>query len=141
MRFRPWDPRPMTLRPIPTLLLGSILFLVSWGEASAGGGPELGSSVHSAGDINGDGLTDVIVGAPGYGSGGVRSVYLYYGRTDRNLSPQLLVQKSGSGYDSFGACVTACGDVEAPEPCRLRHGELKARHLDEFPPDAFDKSC
>ena len=47
----------------------------------------LGTSVSSAGDVNGDGLADLIVGAPNYGVG---NSYVVFGRTDTaavDLSP------------------------------------------------------
>lgn len=76
-----------------------------------------GSSVSGAGDVNGDGLADLIVGAPGSNDSGGRS-YVVFGRTTTravNLSAL-----SGSGgfvingqcsSDSSGMSVSSAGDV------------------------------
>ncbi|NQU38184.1 MAG: FG-GAP repeat protein [Actinobacteria bacterium] len=82
-----------------------------------------GSSVSGAGDVNGDGLDDVIVGAPvtdinGPDSG---SAYIVYGQpnikaVDIDLADALDpattgLQIDGSGGDELGFSVSAAGDV------------------------------
>jgi hypothetical protein len=74
-----------------------------------------GFAVSSAGDINGDGLADVIVGAPG-----VSRSYIVYGRTGSGpASIELDALDGTAGFiidggargDRAGAAVSAAGDV------------------------------
>ncbi|HMQ68348.1 MAG TPA: integrin alpha, partial [Ignavibacteria bacterium] len=68
-----------------------------------------GVSVSSAGDVNGDGFSDVIVGAYGYSSFTGRA-YVFYGGINMNSSANVTL--SGSNiYDYFGECVSSAGDI------------------------------
>jgi len=74
------------------------------GEAA---GDLLGCSVSSAGDVNGDGFSDVIVGAKGNdagGNAGSGEVYIFYGGSPMNTSPDVTLAGEASG-DAFGSCV------------------------------------
>ena len=79
------------------------------------GGYALGASVSSAGDINGDGLDDMILGAPGYYDEGL--VYVVYGKAEGQFSGSLEYLRPedgftiGGGWDRVGASVSAAGDV------------------------------
>lgn len=80
-----------------------------------------GFSVSSAGDINGDGFADLIIGAPGfigeYGNG----PYVVFGKADWTATPSIdLVTLDGTngfhligsdGYDVAGRSVSSAGDV------------------------------
>ncbi|WP_353717492.1 FG-GAP-like repeat-containing protein [Dyadobacter sp. 676] len=76
-------------------------------------GAIMGRSVAGAGDVNGDGYSDIIVGAPNYNNGqeyeGV--VLAYYGSSTgiSNTSPLLL--EMNKDYDHFGEAVSGAGDV------------------------------
>ena len=77
-----------------------------------------GYSVASAGDVNGDGLDDIMIGSSG--SGG-RSVYVVFGSTtefspDFNLttlngSTGFRIKLSGTDPDTLGRSVSSAGDV------------------------------
>jgi len=70
----------------------------------------LGYSVATAGDVNGDGYADVIIGAPNYLSITGR-VYLYTGSiTGLNATPAITLTGKNE-YDGFGASVGTAGDV------------------------------
>ncbi|MCF0073854.1 FG-GAP-like repeat-containing protein [Dyadobacter sp. CY261] len=76
-------------------------------------GAQFGYSVTSAGDLNGDGFSDVAVGAPQYdnGAGPAGAVFIFYGSTAGlpPVAPQKLqVGQAGAAY---GASVAAAGDV------------------------------
>ena len=76
------------------------------GEISSG----LGSSVATAGDVNGDGYSDVIVGAPGYNKFTGRA-YLYLGSAS-GLNPTPAFTATGEApTDQFGLVVATAGDV------------------------------
>ena len=67
-----------------------------------------GASVAGAGDANGDGYDDVLVGAPGYNRG---SAYLYFGGQSMNAGPDLCM--TGAEIDDqFGYSVAGAGDVD-----------------------------
>ena len=78
------------------------------------GGRHFGRSVASAGDVNGDGHADVIVGDPSYYDGvhpDIGKAYLYYG-TAPGLSLAFKWSAKGtSSYDFFGRSVAGAGDV------------------------------
>jgi len=85
---------------------GRVLFTVG-GSAAADG---LGRSVHGAGDLDGDGLADIVVGVPGDdGNGGeaglVRVLFGPAGVTSRDW-PGL------AAGDRFGSTVAGAGDVD-----------------------------
>ncbi len=72
-----------------------------------------GTSVASAGDVNGDGYDDVIVGA--YGNDGAGSLageaYVYYGSSSGLCATPDWSDQGESAGDSFGYSVAAAGDV------------------------------
>lgn len=87
-----------------------------------GGGEDAGTAVAGAGDVNGDGLGDLAVGAPEGGpipSGG--RTYVVFGRSD--TTPVLLADVflglggygiQGAGFDDLsGSTVAGAGDVNA----------------------------
>ena len=68
-----------------------------------------GASVSSAGDVNGDGFSDVIVGATGFNNlGGV--VMVYYGGSAMNNAADLTITGDNE-YDQFGISLANAGDV------------------------------
>ena len=85
-------------------------------------GDYAGSSVSDAGDINGDGIGDLLIGAQsndvnGTGSGAVYVIFGKIGRFDANLNPASLDGANGfkisgvAAYDLVGSAVTAAGDI------------------------------
>lgn len=84
-----------------------------------GNGTMLGRSVSDAGDINGDGFADIIIGAPsqdspGYNAGQSYVVYGgHIGNVDlANLDPSRGFTISGGGdYDFTGYAVSKAGDI------------------------------
>ncbi len=69
-----------------------------------------GTSVGSAGDVNGDGYSDVIVSAPGYNSGTGR-VYVYYGSSSGLSTSAATVLTGEDTYNNFGNSLASAGDV------------------------------
>jgi PKD repeat protein len=82
----------------------------SWtatGEDTSAG---FGSSVATAGDVNGDGYSDVIVGDGGYDN--VRGkTYLYLGSASGLSSRPSWTASGENQWDQFGYCVSTAGDV------------------------------
>jgi hypothetical protein len=78
-------------------------------------GDQAGRSVAGAGDVNGDGLADVVVSAP-YASAGFSEAYVVYGKTSG--TPITLGDFSSEGFtirglvqDAFDLTATGIGDV------------------------------
>jgi hypothetical protein len=73
-------------------------------------GADFGGSLASAGDVNGDGFADLVVGA--IGAAGTGQVYLYLGGpTGLNTSPATTIT-GGDGFTAnFGCSVASAGDV------------------------------
>jgi len=73
----------------------------------------LGGAVAGAGDVNGDGYADMIVGAHGYANGQIMEgrVYAFHGSA-AGLSPvPSFIWESNGHYAIAGACVDGAGDV------------------------------
>jgi hypothetical protein len=68
-------------------------------------GSEFGSSVANVGDLDGNGYTDLAIGAPGN-----RTVYLYYGQS---TGLQTLASIRTQAVARFGALVVGPGDLNA----------------------------
>jgi hypothetical protein len=79
-----------------------------------GGGSTFGGAVASAGDIDGDGYADVVVGAkrdPNLNGVSVGAIYIYRGSaTGLSSAPSTRIQAPASGY--FGGAVASAGDVD-----------------------------
>ncbi|MCB9166385.1 MAG: FG-GAP repeat protein [Flavobacteriales bacterium] len=80
-------------------------------------GAQMGCAVSTAGDVNGDGYADLLVGARAWESDPVNEateggVFVYYGSaTGINSIPDLTLQTNHAG-DSFGSNVAALGDID-----------------------------
>ena len=72
-----------------------------------------GRSVSSAGDVNGDGFSDVIVGQPSYGNGEAEegAAYLFLGSATGLASTASWMEESDYPYAFFGQAVSSAGDV------------------------------
>ena len=79
--------------------------------AATDGREDFGTSVAGAGDINGDGFSDLIVGAPGYDQFSSRAgrAYVFYGGAGADSIPDLIL--TGATGENLGRCVTGAGDV------------------------------
>ena len=82
-----------------------------WSATGEGTDDRFGRSVSSAGDVNGDGLDDIIIGADLYSNGSayLGRAYIYLGG-ENNLSKAATMTGEASG-DRFGASVSSAGDV------------------------------
>jgi len=83
--------------------------VVLTGEAA---GDLFGYSVSSAGDVNGDGFADVIIGANGNDAGGSSAgrAYVYYGGASMDAAADIVLTGEAAG-DQFGGSVSGAGDV------------------------------
>src|SRR5438045_1615034 len=72
----------------------------------------LGTSVSSAGDVNGDGYADLIVGADHSDAGGADAgrAYVYFGGPGADAVADLTLTGAAAG-DLFGHSVASAGDV------------------------------
>ncbi|XP_028156262.1 integrin alpha-PS3-like [Ostrinia furnacalis] len=73
-------------------------------------GARFGTSIADLGDINGDGFTDVAIGAP-WENNGAGVVYIYRG-SDKGLIPQYIQRIHAEGAKSFGMSISKGYDVD-----------------------------
>jgi predicted outer membrane repeat protein len=83
--------------------------LAAWTTSGENGGDGFGSSVGTAGDVNGDGYTDLVVGAPGHSSD-TGKVYVYHSSVYGLNVPSSELTGENAG-DYFGSSVGTAGDV------------------------------
>jgi hypothetical protein len=87
--------------------------LPSWTDEGNQAYASFGNCVASAGDVNGDGYDDVVIGAPGYENGETYEgrAYLYLGSSSGLSATPLWTDEGNQAYASFGNCVASAGDV------------------------------
>jgi len=85
----------------------------AWTAEGDQAGAEFGSSVGTAGDVNGDGYSDVIVGAPFYDAPQMDEgrAYVYLGSANGLLSAPIWMTEGDQDIAYFGASVGTAGDV------------------------------
>lgn len=74
---------------------------------------DFGSSVSAAGDVNGDGYDDIIIGAPYYDNGQLEEgrAYIYYGSAAGTDITADVIMETNSAFTYLGTTVTGAGDV------------------------------
>lgn len=77
-------------------------------------GSRFGEAVAAAGDVNGDGFCDLLVGDPNYSTTGRNhgAAFVYYGGNPLPATPALTLEGGFNG-EELGAAVAGAGDVDA----------------------------
>jgi PKD repeat protein len=86
----------------------------TWSAVGEQAGDAFGRSVGTAGDVNGDGYDDLVVGAPwndGNGTNAGRAYVFHGGPAGLTTDPPRWTASGVYGHDNFGASVAAAGDV------------------------------
>ena len=97
-------------------------------------GALFGYSVANAGDLNGDGFEDIVVGAPWGGPGGKGRVFLYYGdaKNIKTKATQVLEPSSFTGdaatMDGFGFSLDGNKDMDDNGYPDLAIGSYRSDH-------------
>ena len=86
---------------------------VTWMATGDREGAYFGTSVATAGDVNGDGYDDVIVGAPDYSNGqtGEGAAFVYYGSVAGVSTTASWIAELNQPNAVFGTSVATAGDV------------------------------
>ncbi len=111
------------------LLIDPLLTSPSWMITGGQAGAQLGTSVATAGDVNGDGYSDVIVGAPEFdvGSEGEGRALVFLGSPAGLSTSPSWTADGGQALASFGFAVATAGDVDGDGCSDVLVG---ARHFD-----------
>ncbi len=90
-----------------------IVSTAAWTFVGENARDNLGYAVAGAGDVNGDGFADVIVGAPKNSDAGeyAGKLYLFYGSASGLPSTPSLTLTGSAANDEFGAALDLAGDV------------------------------
>jgi len=110
--------RPGGGEGMAVLFLGSstgLSLVPDWVAPTSGAGARLGASVAGAGDVNGDGYDDVIIGAPGFSSVDGVGVALVFegGPSGPATNPSAVLRGQAQAFGPwFGASVSSAGDVD-----------------------------
>ena len=85
----------------------------SWAPIGGQAGAAFGSSVAPAGDVNGDGYSDVLVGAPGFDNGQADEgrAFLYLGSASGLAASPAWTWEPNQGGAGAGSVVSPAGDV------------------------------
>ena len=91
----------------------------------AAAGDQFGSSVSSAGDINGDGYSEVIAGANLFDLGGLNTgrAYVYFGAADMDNTADVIFTGTAAG-DQLGFDVSSAGDMNGDGYSDLMSGAI-----------------
>ncbi|MEW5870491.1 MAG: FG-GAP-like repeat-containing protein [Chloroflexota bacterium] len=87
--------------------------VAGWSSQGGHTGDSLGYSVATAGDVNGDGYADVIVGAPGYDGSNAEegAIYVWFGSMSGLGGPANWWAYGGNAQAQLGGAVDSAGDV------------------------------
>ena len=109
---------------------------IRWEVVGVAPGDGLGSAVAHAGDVDGDGFSDLLVGAPGSAVGGVEAgwVGLWYGSS---VGPSTVAawEENGAAGDRLGSAVSSAGDLDQDGRSEILLGAPWADH--EVEPGVF----
>jgi hypothetical protein len=87
-----------------------------WQGWSTNGSDDYGHSVDGAGDLNGDGLADVVVGCPGYDftpSANDGTAFVYLAQAGGGFGSATMLDLTSKGVERFGEKVAHVGDINA----------------------------
>ena len=107
-----------------------------WSASGVSSGDAYASSVATAGDVNGDGYADVVVGAEGW-SADAGAMFLYHGGSDGLggiNSPADWTALGARTSDHFGAAVGTAGDVNGDGFSDLVAAPARGHHKHESNP-------
>jgi hypothetical protein len=86
--------------------------IFAWSAESNQAFTHLGTSVATAGDVNGDGFSDVICGAPFYGNDqGEGGAFVYHGSAGGLVTAPAWTAEANQTFAEFGTSVATAGDV------------------------------
>jgi len=109
---------PLSLSALIALLIGahaataaSVSTRILIDPMGENDGDQFGSSLASAGDVNGDGYDDLVIGAHFYPTlSGQGRAYLYFGGPSIDVTPDVIIPAPSTADRWFGTSVNSAGD-------------------------------
>ncbi len=100
---------------------GGLSNLPVWTTESGQADAQYGRSVSSAGDVNGDGYSDVVISAPFYDNtqSNEGRVYVYHGNANGLIATPSFAVDSGQNNAQFGCSVASAGDINNDGYCDI----------------------
>ncbi|MCB0765282.1 MAG: FG-GAP repeat protein, partial [Flavobacteriales bacterium] len=130
----PFHTQSLSEQGLARVFLGSpsgLSTVASWTAVGGIAGAHFGYSVASAGDVNGDGYADVLVGVPDEPSTGEGRVHVFHGGpSGLSTTPAVVMLDFANG--SFGESVATAGDVNGDGYSDVVIGEGNANMMHFF---------
>ncbi len=99
---------------VPAALASAQESVAAWTATSSQAQSQFGAAAANAGDVNGDGYADIVVGAPNYSNGQTEEggAFLYLGSALGPGSTPAWISESDDSHSVYGVSLAGAGDID-----------------------------